>query len=93
MSGALLALFTAVGGVVTTGAAVAVVYYLATRRPTPDMRLRDAVRELRWSYAFAFFIAPCTLAGAMDGDPLFGFVVGMLVPVFMVGLTWWSGPL
>lgn len=89
--------FTTVGAVVCTAAAAALLWYLVTRRPTPDATMREAVGEIRWSYAFALFIAPCAVVGIQEFGGVFGGIVGGFVgslPVaWMVVLSWWFGPL
>jgi len=89
----LLALFTVVGAVVTTTAlTLAGLWYLVTRRPTPNMRLRDALQEIDWGYAFLFFIGPCMIVGFQEGIPIFGAALGTGFVLFIVGLEWWFGP-
>lgn len=89
---ALLALFTVVGGAVTTTATLALLWYLATRRPTPNMRFRDALGEIDWGYGFVFFIGPGLLVGLQEGIPILGAALGTAFVLFMVSLEWWFGP-
>jgi len=94
MTRALLALFTVVGGVVTTTATAAFAYYVVTRRPTPDMKIRDAIREIRWSYALAFFVLPCAGVAILEGFSLpLALAYGFALPVLMVLFAWWGGPI
>jgi len=92
VASAVLALFTVVGAVVTITATLAGLWYLVTRRPTPDMRLRDALRTIDWGYAFVFFIGPCMIVGFQEGIPIFGAALGTGFVLFIVGLEWWFGP-
>jgi len=58
---------------------------------TPNTTLREAVTSIRWSYALAFFVLPCTAVGFQEGIPVLGFSVGAGFVAYMVFLQWWLG--
>lgn len=93
----LTGLFTLVGGIVCTAAAIGVAYYLATRRPTPDATVQEAVTSIRWSYAIGLFVLPCAITGAQEYGSLSGALVGGAFGgsfvLLIVVCQWWWGPL
>lgn len=88
----LVAFFAVVGFLTTAVATIAFAYYVATRRPTPDATVREALTSIRWTHAAGLFILPPTIAGALEGDPLFGFALGAVFVAFVLVLQWWFGP-
>jgi len=61
---------------------------LAYIRPTPNGTLSNAVSEIRWSYAVAFFILPAIVVGYQEGIPIIATLFGMGYVAFIVVLMW-----
>lgn len=93
MTGALVGFLALVGAVTLGTIAIVLAYYLATRRPTPDATVREAVTSIRWGYGVGFFVLPPALAGAQDGPAvaLGGAILGFAFVLFFVALNWWWG--
>jgi hypothetical protein len=97
VTSAIVLFLAGVGAVTCAVVGIGAVWYLATRRPTPDATVREAVTSIRWRYAAAFFMAPCAAVGIMEFGGLSGLIIGAAVgaiPVVqMVLMSWWFGPL
>lgn len=95
MTSALVGFLALVGAVTLGTIAIALAYYLATRRPTPDATIREAVTSVRWRHGIGLFVLPCALAGAQDGPAVAvgGAALGFGFVLFLVALQWWWGPI
>lgn len=65
------------------------VWLIGTARLRPENTLREAVGELRWGYGLALFVAPVTLAGLQEGEPLFGASIGFSFLGLLFVVQWW----
>jgi len=93
MIGFFIGILAVIGGLTVVTLTLAAVWFLSWEHITPDVPFREAVFSIRWSYAFAFFIGPTTLVGAMEGTPILGASVGVGFVAFMVWMAWWFGPI
>ncbi|AGN33805.1 hypothetical protein HALG_00017 [Halorubrum virus CGphi46] len=93
MFGAIILTLAGVGAVAIVVTAAMAAWLLTWDHVTPNTSLLCALGSIRWSYAVAFFIAPTTLAGLSEGEPLLGFLLGSSFIAFMVAMAWWSGPI
>lgn len=92
---AIIAILAFIGLIVVVISTITLLWYIITRRPTPDMRLRDAFKEIRYDMAFAFFIGPCAIVGYQEfgqGGVIIGGSLGGSFILFMILLQWWWGP-
>ena len=65
------------------------VYLVGRGDLRPENTLREAVGEIRWGYGIALFVAPVTLAGLQDGDPVLGAAIGTSFLGFLFLIQWW----
>jgi len=60
---------------------------------TPNATVKEALTSLDWPIAIGLFVAPPTLAGLDEGEPVLGFAIGFGFICFMLFLQWWCGPI
>jgi hypothetical protein len=65
------------------------VYLVGKGDLRPENTLREAVGELRWGYGVAVFVAPVTLAGLQEGDPVLGAAIGTSFLGLLFVMQWW----
>lgn len=89
MIGLIIGLALVIGLGVMAICSFGLVWLIGSGRLRPENTLREAVGELRWGYGIALFVAPVTLAGLQDGDPLLGASIGCSVLGLLFIVQWW----
>ncbi len=80
-----------VGAIVLVSVATTTLYWIATRRPTPNSGFIETVKQMRWGFGILVFVIPQGLVAYQEGLGFAGFALGAGFLLIMFCLSWWLG--
>lgn len=91
----IILIFAVIGAVATCLVTSALLYYMYSGELRPNMQFRNAIGEVKYTYALPVFIIPAILTGTVElgwNGFIFGLAVGLSMILYLIILQWLFGP-
>lgn len=84
-----------IGAVTCSAVTSALLYYIYTGKLRPNMKFRNALGEVRYTYAIPLFIIPAVFTGYVElgwNGFILGLMIGLGMILYLIILQWLLGP-